>query len=82
MSTLSVRKLPKDVERALQREAKTSGKTKTEIVIDALATRLHVRDAKKRRPIREFFGKMSREEYETFKAAIADFEKVDEEMRA
>ena len=49
MSTLSIRSLPRDVERLLVREARREGKTKTEIVLQALKERFGLTARTKRR---------------------------------
>ena len=81
MSTLSLRQLPKELERALLREAKTKNKTKTEIVISALENQFGLSPVKKKREqIRKFFGKMSARDYESFKKATRDFSSIEEDL--
>ena len=81
MSTLSIRKIPKEIEKALIRDAKTQGKTKTDIVIEALAHKYHLEPlAIRRQTIRHFFGQLTRPEYHEFLAAIKPFSEIDPEM--
>ena len=81
MSTLSIRSLPKILERALKEETRRSGKTKTEIVIRALENLFHLGGkATKREKLRAFFGRMSREEFEAFQRATACFSEVDKDL--
>lgn len=81
MSSLSLRALPRELEKALLHEAKKEGKTKSEIVIEALESRLHLDSRlKKGRKLRQFFGKMSLEEFEAFKLATEDFSKIESDL--
>ncbi len=81
MSALSIRKLPKEIDKALCDEAKARKTTKTEVVLQALMDRFHLSDRdQKRRKIRSFFGKMTRAEYEAFQKATEGFSRVDEDM--
>jgi len=81
MSTLSIRRLPKELERALIREAKQQGKTKTEIVIQALRSAFRLgSEEDKRVKIRKHFGKMSHSDYLTFREATKEFSEIDSEL--
>lgn len=81
MSTLSIRKLPKALERAVVGEAKKQGKTKTAVVIDALEAKFHLgRAQRKGKELRGFFGKMTRGEFEAFKSVTGDFSKIEEDL--
>ncbi len=81
MSALSVRSLPKKVEQALAKELKKSGKTKSQIVIQALEQFFHL-DPKetRRKKIRRFFGKMSEEDFTALQKANKDFENIDQSL--
>ena len=81
MSVLSIRNLPVDVEAALVKEAKRRRATKTQIVIEALQRVFGLgAEAKRRKKIREFFGKMTREEYRSFQEVTHDFSQPDEDI--
>ena len=81
MSSLSIRKLPQDIEKSLVREAKIRGSTKTELVLLALKQRYHLGDhAERKRNIRQFFGKMTQSEYQSFQKVTRDFSKVEEDL--
>jgi hypothetical protein len=81
VSALSIRKLPREIEEALLREARQKGKTKTEVVLEALEEKFHLGHAVKRREgLRAFFGKMSQGEYEEFLKATEDFSKVESDL--
>lgn len=79
---LSIRKLPPDLERAIQLEAKKNNTTKTEVVLKALKQAFHLEKApiKVQRDIRKFFGKMTLQEYQDFQKHTGNFSKIDEEM--
>lgn len=81
MSSLSIRKLPRKVEKALVREAKKEGKTKTEIVLEALEKRFGLsHESRRREKIRQFFGKMSPEDLKKFQEAIRPFSEIEKEL--
>lgn len=81
MSSLSVRKLPKELEKALNKEAKRSGKSKSDIVIHALELLLHIGCKQERKDkIHAFFGKMSSKEYQNFCERVSVFSQIDNEM--
>jgi len=82
MTTLSIRKLPLELEKAIQREAKKRKTSKTKVVIDALKDAFHLEKSspKVKRDIRSFFGKMTPQEMTEFKKQTADFSKVDQEI--
>lgn len=80
MSYLSVRNLPEDVGRAIEREAKKRNSTKTEVVISALRSVFSepVKGSVVRRDVRSFFGKMSKRQLSAFQEATQAFSAVDE----
>lgn len=81
MSTLSIRKIPEEIEKALIREAKKTNKTKTDIVIEALRQKFHMEPKSVRRQsLRAFFGKMTKKEYDKFKTVTQPFGEIDREM--
>lgn len=78
---LSIRKLPPELEKAIQQEVKRHRTTKTKVVLRALKEAFHLeRPSKVQRDIRHFFGKMTREEYQEFQKYTRDFSTVDEDM--
>lgn len=81
MSALSIRKLPREVDKALREEARARKTTRTEIVLEALKDRFHLSDREqKTRKIRSFFGKMTREQFDSFQKATEGFSRIDKEM--
>ncbi|MDZ4675930.1 MAG: hypothetical protein SGI74_00330 [Oligoflexia bacterium] len=79
---LSIRKVPPELERAIQQEAKKHKTTKTEVVLKALKEAFHLEKAaaKVQRDIRKFFGKMTPQEYQEFQKNTHDFSTIDVEM--
>lgn len=80
MSSLSLRKLPKDIEAALVREARRKGKTKTDVVIEALENHLKVGKHARAQQLRDWAGQMTLKELREFEEATKCFEKIDEDM--
>lgn len=81
MSVLSIRSMPKFLEKAIVQEAKKSGKTKTEIVLEALMQKFKKDPLEERnKKLREWAGQLSQEDYEEFQKNIQFYSKVDEEM--
>lgn len=81
MSSLSIRKLPKEIERALRNEAKERKRTKTEIVLRALEERFRLGDReRKRQKLRRFFGRMTQDEFASFKKATAPFSEIEKDL--
>ena len=79
---LSIRKMPPELEKAIQREATRRKTTKTEVVLRALRVAFHLEKppAKVQRDIRKFFGKMTAQEYQEFQNHTGDFSVTDAEM--
>lgn len=81
MSSLSIRKLPRDVEQALCRAAKAQKTTKTEIVLQALQERFQLGDReRKRRNLRGFFGRMTMDQYTDFKKTTEPFSEIERDL--
>lgn len=81
MSTLSIRKMPKEIEKAIMSDVKKRNKTKTDIVIEALQQKYHLEPLiTKQENLRKFFGKMTSKEYQEFLAATHPFQTIDQEM--
>ncbi|MBI4238833.1 MAG: hypothetical protein HY696_10550 [Deltaproteobacteria bacterium] len=79
MSALSIRMLPKGIAMALRDAVRKTGKTKTEIVLQALAKALGVTPHRERRArVRQFFGHMQRSDYAAFRKATRHFSHIDE----
>ncbi len=78
MSHLSIRTLPIEIEKALKAEAKQCGKSKSQIVIEALAEKfgLHSKN-KKKAQLQAFSGKLSQDDFEALQKAVQDFESID-----
>jgi hypothetical protein len=81
MANLSIRNLPPELEKAIQREAKKRETTKTEVVLGTLMEAFNLKKSiKARREVRSFFGKMTKQEYMDLRRHISDFSAVDDEM--
>lgn len=81
MSSLSIRQLPGILQSALTREAKRLGKTKTDIVIEALEQRYSLQPLNRRRQtLHGFFGKMTKRELKKFQEVTKCFSEVDKDM--
>src|SRR5258708_2700787 len=78
---LSIRKLPPELEKAIQEEVKRRKTTKTEVVLSALKEVFHLKKPTQvQRNIRHFFGKMTAKDYQAFQKYTSDFSAVDAEM--
>lgn len=79
---LSIRNLPLNLEKAIQKEAKKNNTTKTEVVLTALNSFFNLDQKPKRvqRDIRSFFGQMTLKDYQEFQKQTQDFSSIDEEM--
>lgn len=81
MSTLSIRKLPRDVEQALRRETRRQRKSKTDIVVHALKEAFHLGTHENRaEQLQRFFGGIAPEDLAALDKAVQDFEKIDEAL--
>lgn len=81
MRSLSIRKLPGDIDAALHRAAKAQRTTKTEIVLQALQERFQLGDReRKRRNLRGFFGRMTTDQYADFKKATEPFSEIEKDL--
>ncbi|MBL7686269.1 MAG: hypothetical protein JNK65_09600 [Deltaproteobacteria bacterium] len=81
MSSLSIRHLPEEIEKALIREAKRLKTTKTEIVLHALKEKFHLTTSlQKQKKIRNFFGKMNSKQFESFRKATHPFSKIEKDL--
>lgn len=79
MSVLSIRALPREIALALQSEVRRTGKTKTEVVIDALRRAFGMTHTPTRtKALRKFFGRMSKADYKAFQEVTRDFSAIDE----
>lgn len=83
MSTLSIRKLPRALERALARETRRQRKSKTDIVVDALKNAFHLGERQQRaQQLHRFFRdhRTTPADETAFHEAMKDFEQIDEEL--
>lgn len=79
-SYLTVRSLPKDVARALERERKRSGESLNQTVIDLLRSALGLGPEELDNGLGRYAGKWSREDLAEFEAATECFEAIDPEV--
>ena len=79
MKHITVRNIPPGLARALEAEKRRRGKSLNQVVIDILSQGLGA-GVERRTGLRRLAGTWSAEEYEKFQAAVAPFEKVDEEL--
>lgn len=78
MGSLSIRKLSKELEGALLREAREKGRTKSEIVTRALESAFFLgAKTKMKERLRKFFGKMDTNEFESFQNATKVFSEIE-----
>lgn len=79
---LSIRKIPSELERAIQIEAKKSKTNKTQVVIKALRQAFNLEESptKIQRDVRKFFGKMTLKDYQEFQKQTQSFSSLDEDM--
>ena len=81
MSSLSVRKLPKEIEAALVKRAQATHRTKSELVVEALTNYLGLESADAtHEKLRAFFGRMSEKEFSRFLEHTQCFGEIDKEM--
>ena len=80
MKTLTVRNIPDDVSALLQANARSAGASMNSTVVRILSD--GVRPRNRRRALNDFSkycGGWSQEEFDSFEAAVAECERVDEE---
>jgi len=83
MSMLSIRSLPKEIEKALVMASKKTGASKSKIVKNALAQYFHLTEKNKRsKKLKKFFSTSSLTDVESKKlnAAMEIFNQVDKEF--
>ncbi|MBF0492592.1 MAG: hypothetical protein HQM15_07420 [Deltaproteobacteria bacterium] len=81
MSVLSIRSMPKELEKAIIQQAKKSGKTKTQVVLELLKKQLGFDEkSQRKKKLLKFFGKMDKKEYEEIDKRLKVFSEIDEEM--
>ena len=81
MSVLSIRSLPKEIEKAILEQAKKNKQTKTQVVIDLLRKQLGLDEKSQRKQkLLKFFGKMNKEDWKSFDESQKKFSQVDKEM--
>lgn len=79
MKTLTVRKIPPELARALDAEKRRRGRSLNQTVIDLLHQSLGV-GRRRSNGLARFAGDWTEEEYREFKEATRVFEEIDEEM--
>jgi plasmid stability protein len=79
MKTITVRNVPDELDKALQRERARRGQSLNQTVIDLLNQRLGVAVTRSN-GLARLAGTWTDEEFERFQEAIAPFERVDEEL--
>ncbi len=83
MKTLTIRKVPKRLADALDRERRKNDASLNSTVLDLLSRTLGVAGgAPRRNGLAEFAGTWSAEDQRRFDAAVAPFEAVDDDMWA
>lgn len=79
LKTLTVRKIPPELARALDAEKRRRGRSLNQTVIDLLRQSLGV-GRRRSNGLARFAGDWTEEEYREFKEATRVFEEIDEEM--
>jgi plasmid stability protein len=77
---LTVRNLPADLARALEREKARSGASLNQTVIELLRRALGLAEIERSNGLAALAGTWSAEDLAEFEAAVADFERIDEEL--
>jgi hypothetical protein len=83
MNQLTLRKIPKPVERKLRLYSKQKNESLNKSVISLLSKALGVSDAphlNRKRDLSRFLGTMSSDEAKKFDSNTSDFEKIDKEL--
>lgn len=80
MKYLTVRNLPPDLARALERAKERSGASLNQTVIDLLRRALGLSEAEPSNGLAALAGAWSEHDLAEFEAAVADFERIDEEV--
>ena len=79
MTTLTIRNLPDELAKALEREKRRRGESLNQTVIDLLSQGLGV-GAPRSNGLARLAGTWTEEEYRQFEDAVAPFEHVDDEL--
>ncbi len=77
---LTVRNVPEEVVRALDRERRRDGKSLNRTVIDVISRGLGIGGERPENGLRRLAGTWTAEELAAFEAAMADLEHVDDEL--
>lgn len=81
MSHLSIRRLPPELDQAIQKEARKRNASKTDVVLAALKEAFQLRESTKpHRDVRSFFGKMTKREHQELQKLMQGFSETDPEM--
>lgn len=77
---LTVRNVPGEVVRALDRERRRDGKSLNRTVIDAISRGLGIGGERPENGLRQLAGAWTEEDLADFEAAVASLEHVDDEL--
>lgn len=82
MAQLTVRGVPEDVKKYLERRAKQEGLSVNRVVLDGLRqmARTDEERARRRKALQRFVGMWTHEEAEEVRQRLADTEQIEEEM--
>ena len=80
MAYLTVRNIPADLARAIEREKRRRGVSLNQTAIDLLRRALGLEEAERSNGLAALAGGWSAEDLARFEAAVTDFERVDEEL--
>ena len=81
MKTMTLRNVPEDLARELEREKRRRGKSLNQVAIDLMKQALGLNSGGRRsNGLAQLAGSWDREELEEFERATAQFEQIDEEL--
>lgn len=80
MKHLTVRDVPPDVARALEKEKERCGKSLNQTVVDLLRQSLGIGGVPRSNGLAEQAGTWTEEDLEEFESAIVEAEQIDEEL--
>ena len=77
---LNIRKLPDDLDQAIDKRVRLLQTTRTEVVVSALKVALGISQPRFKRDVRSFFGQMNHKQYQDFLNHTDGFQKIDKEL--
>ncbi len=80
MKTMTLRNLPDDLVRELEREKARRGQSLNKLAIDLMKQALGMANGDGSNGLAELAGNWSEEEFRQFECATAQFEQIDEEL--